>query len=69
MYKKFRKKIAGLMKCSQDLVVIKKINQLYGTQESVVTAYVYKNQDALKTFEPKSKTKKEEEAKAEAKPA
>lgn len=60
-----KEKIAELMKCSQDLVVIKKIDQMYGKQETVVTAHVYKNTDALDTFEPKTKGKKEEGKKEE----
>ena len=61
-----KEKIATLLKCSQDLIVVKKIDQLYGKQEAVVKAYIYKNKDALKIFEPKAK-KEEAEKKEEKK--
>ena len=56
-----KEKISELKNCPQNLVIIKKIDQLYGTQESIITAYVYKNEAALKTFEPKSKSKEKKE--------
>lgn len=52
------------LKKDKELIIIKKINQKYGSQESEIYAFAYDSQEALKKFEPK---KKEKKAKAEVK--
>ena len=61
-----RKTVAEKLKSSEDLVVVKKIGNIFGSRKALVTAYVYDNQESLDKFEPKPKVKK---VKEEAPPA
>ncbi|MCL6500566.1 MAG: hypothetical protein K6T16_00845 [Candidatus Pacearchaeota archaeon] len=57
--------IAKLTNTPKERIVIKKIAPSFGMREALVSAYVYKSEEALKKFEPKKKEKKIVEAKKE----
>lgn len=63
-----KKAVADKLKASEELVIIKKIANIFGKRKASVTAYVYDSKDALDRFEPKPKAKKEIKE-AEAPPA
>jgi len=51
------------LKAKENLVVIKKIRQVYGSPQAVVGAYVYDDETTLKAIETINKKKKPEQAK------
>ncbi len=58
------------LKADPSLVVIKKVQQKFGSGEAEVTAYVYKNLDKMKfvegkKYKPKAAAEKKEAAKGE----
>lgn len=67
------KSLAKSQNIDESLIVIKKIHQKYGSNKSIVTAYIYKDKPTLDLFEKINKKKlkqkeKKEQPKAE-KPA
>jgi len=54
---------AKLLNVAKELIIIKKIHQKFGTPDVIVSAYAYKNEKALKKFEPKKKEGKKEKVK------
>jgi len=54
--------VSKMLDKPQELVVIKRISQKFGKNESEVLLYVYKNEEALKKFEPKPKKSKQEKS-------
>jgi len=64
-----KEEIAKKLNKTQELVIVKKINQKFGEHKASALAYVYKSQEALTKFEPKKKEKREktEEKKEEKK--
>ena len=74
-YANIAKEIANQLKTKEDLIVIKHVYPAFGEGKSDVTAYVYKNKEALEkteTHEMKKRAaadKKAAEAKKEEKPA
>ena len=63
------KEIASLTKTKENLIVLRRVNQVYGTSKAKVLVYVYSSEEALKKTEPKEKKSKEkkEQPKEEAK--
>lgn len=59
-----QKQIAELKKVSENLVVVKQIQGIYGERRAKVTALVYDDEKSLKEIEPKPKVKKEKKPKA-----
>jgi len=58
-----KKAISEKMKADENLILIKRINQKFGMQNSSAKFYVYKNEESLKRFERFRKEKKKAEAK------
>ena len=58
-----QKSLAEKLKAKENLVVIKKIRQVYGSPQAVVGAYVYDDETTLKAIETINKKKKPEQAK------
>jgi len=50
--------IASKLNKSQEVIVIKKIHQKFGTEDTEVYAYVYNSKESLEKIEPKPKAKK-----------
>jgi len=60
-----KEKIIEQFKVKDDLIVVRGVKSKFGRNTFLVDAFVYDSAEALKKFEPKSKTKNgEEEAKA-----
>jgi len=64
-YEEVRKKISSSVDCDEKLIVIKNIYTKFGLKKASVSAYAYKNEDAMKKIEPKPKEKKAKEKSAE----
>ena len=71
-----REKLVSVLKCKEDLLVIKKINTSFGKNVSIGKANVYKDKKSLEKIEPKyilkrnfpeKKAEKTEESKEEEK--
>lgn len=62
-------KVAESLKSDANLVVVKKVETIFGEKKAKVLAFVYKNEKDMKKIEPKPKVKKapKEEAKEEPK--
>ena len=58
-----RKLLAEKLKKDEGLILIKRINQKFGTHAMTINFYAYHNADALKKFERFGKPKKQMEAK------
>ena len=56
-----KKMISDKLKVSEDVIVIKKIDNIFGSGRAIVSAYVYDNQETIAKFEPKPKVKKVKE--------
>ena len=52
-------------KVDKDLICIKKIEGRFGTQNFIISAFIYKDKQAKERFEPKPKEKKKEKGGAE----
>lgn len=64
--KEIKKSIADLTKSKEDVIVIDKIDQLYGTTKSKIKAKIYNSPEELKKSEViNKKPKKKEEKKKE----
>ena len=57
-YEEVRKKISSSVDCDEKLIVIKNIYTKFGLKKASVSAYAYKNEEAMKKIEPKPKEKK-----------
>lgn len=64
-----KKMVADKLKASEDLVVIKKIANIFGTKKALVAAYIYDSKESFDKFEPKPKAKKAQEVTASPAPA
>jgi|SRR3989344_8755153 len=53
------KEISSLLKIKENLIVLKKINQIFGASKAKVLVYVYASEESLKKVEPKEKKSKE----------
>lgn len=51
------KSLAKSQNMDESLIVIKKIHQKYGSNKSIVTAYIYKDKPTLDLFEKRNKKK------------
>ena len=51
------KSLAKSQNIDESLIVIKKIHQKYGSNKSIVTAYIYKDKPTLDLFEKRNKKK------------
>ena len=51
------KSLAKSQNIDESLIVIKKIHQRYGSNKSIVTAYIYKDKPTLDLFEKRNKKK------------
>jgi len=60
-----KKKVASSVNCDEKLIVIKNIYTKFGLKKASVSAYAYKNEEAMKKIEPKPKEKKAKEKSAE----
>lgn len=58
-----QKELAEKQKVTENLVVIKYVQGVYGDRKAKAVAYIYDNEKALKNIEPKKKEKKEPKAK------
>jgi len=58
--------ISSKLNKSPEVIVIKKIHQKFGTEDTEVYAYVYNSKESLEKIEPKPKVKKENAAEAPA---
>ncbi len=56
-----RKMVSDKLKSSEDVIVIKKVGNIFGSGKAIVSAYVYDNQETMAKFEPKPKVKKVKE--------
>ncbi len=56
------KKIAGLTKSDEKLVLVKHIYTQFGSQKATFTAYVYETEEMKTKIEPKKKEKKKKGA-------
>jgi len=58
-----RKSIAATINGAEELLVIKKVDTLFGASRAKVSAWLYADADSLKRYEPAEKKPKKEEAK------
>jgi len=63
-YDNAKKLLSEKLKKPQELIVIKRINPVFGKKEAKIEAYVYSSEESMKKFEPKPKVKKEAAAEA-----
>lgn len=61
------KSLAKSQNIDESLIVIKKIHQKYGSNKSIVTAYIYKDKPTLDLFEKINKKKLKQKPKEEPK--
>lgn len=54
-----KKLLINTLKCDENLIVLNKINQIFGKNEARVNLYLYNNIENLKKIEKKKKVKKE----------
>jgi|SRR3989344_3279701 len=53
------KEIVSLTKAKENLIVLKRINQIYGASKAKILVYIYGSEEAFKKTEPKEKKPKE----------
>lgn len=53
------KEISSLTKAKENLIILKRVNQLYGATKAKILVYIYSSEEALKKIEPKEKKPKE----------
>lgn len=59
-----KKKLAEVLKASEELVVVRKIATYYGDEKATFLAYVYKTKEDMLKIEPKEKKGKKEKKEA-----
>lgn len=57
-----KKMVSEKLKISEDVILIKKIGNIFGSGRAIVSAYVYDNKESMDKIEPKPKIKKTQEA-------
>jgi ribosomal protein S24E len=58
-YQKIMKEILGKFKVEEEVVVIKKLENRFGSKEFLAAAFIYENIKDKERIEPKKKVKKE----------
>lgn len=58
--KDIQAKLASALNIKENLIVVKKVSQEFGSRKAGILAYVYKSEEELKKIEKKAKKKKAE---------
>ncbi len=62
------KEIAKLLKVGENLIILRKMNNVFGTRKTICDTHVYSDEKTLKKFEPKYLVKRIEKSREKAKP-